>query len=422
MPKEHSIAWPWSHAGADGRAPAVPAVPFQADKKLPAIQGLRGLAVLLVVLFHALTRYVPFGWIGVWLFFAISGFVITLSLEKLSADLGKGRVIATFYTRRAKRIIPLYLFVLSLGCLIGLTMALAGRSQVPPVADHLPFLLSMTYNFYRMSPGYEHTELFGHLWSLCVEEQFYLVYPLAFLFLGRSGRVRMLVLVILACPLGRLGLNLTLNTIGYSEEQIATIMYLCPFSNFDAFSAGCLACCLRRKTSELGVYFWLSIIAVLLLGLVLYVTVQSVLLDASFAYVLRSTFSPEVRGASDQVFMYSFLALLAGTLVILCANFSQSQISLLTAAPLLWLGELSYGIYMYHFPLLYLRSTFLPASVPEPYTRVYGSAVLILYLSALLVISYLSFRYLEKPFLHATGRSRGRWRSALRPVDTDPRI
>lgn len=422
MPKDQSAGDLWPRVGLGGRTQKMPAPPPQAGGKLLAIQGLRGVAVILVVLFHALTRYVPFGWIGVWLFFAISGFVITLSLEKLSASLNNGRVITTFYAKRIKRIIPLYLFVLSFGCLVCLAMALAGRSDVPPATDHLPFLLSMTYNFYRMSAAYEHTELFGHLWSLCVEEQFYLIYPFAFLFLGLNGRVRMLLLVILACPLGRLCLNLSLDKLEYSEEQIATIVYLCPFSNFDAFSAGCLACCLRQRTSGLSLYHWFGIIAALFIALLAYLLVRMQVTELPFGNVLRSTFLAEARGVSNQVFIYSFLTLFAGALVTVCANSSPSQMGILSTPPLVWLGELSYGIYMYHFPLLYLRSTFLPASVPEPYTRLYGAAVLTFYLTALLTISYLSFRYLERPFLHPADRPHRRWKPALRTIDIDPRI
>ncbi|GJE57688.1 MULTISPECIES: acyltransferase family protein [Methylobacterium] len=411
MSKEDVVAYPWSHASADDRKLSAPALP--AGNKLPAIQALRGAAVLLVVLFHALTRHVPFGWVGVWLFFTISGFVITLSLEKLSSNMDGRSVLLTFYQKRAKRIIPLYVVILLGGCLICTAMMLAGRSDVPPALDHLPFLLSFTYNFYRMMSAYEHTELFGHLWSLCVEEQFYVVYPFAFLLLSRIARIRLLVLVILACPLGRLCLNLYLNKIGYSEGQIATIVYLCPFSNFDAFSTGCLAACLRKKASRMSTRFWFGVITALILALMSYFASRALVIEASFADVARSALSAETRSPSDQVVLYSFLALLASTLVI-CANNAPSRLPFFAIAPLIWLGELSYGIYMYHFPLLYIRSQFLPAAVSEPYAKLYGTIVLISYLTAVLVISYLSFRYIEKPFLNAPERSRRSrsWRAA----------
>lgn len=415
MSKEEVIAYPWSSASTDDRKPSAPALPLQVANKLPAIQALRGAAVLLVVLFHALTRYVPFGWVGVWLFFVISGFVITLSLEKLSSTLRKSDVILTFYQKRTKRIVPLYIVILLIGCLICAVMALAGRSDVPPALDHLPFLLSFTYNFYRMISAYEHTELFGHLWSLCVEEQFYVIYPFAFLLLGRIARIRLLVFVILACPLGRLCLHLYLNNAGYSEGQIATIIYLCPFSNFDAFSAGCLAACLREKASQLSARFWFGVVTALILALISYFASRALVIEASFADVVRSALSAEMRSAGDQVVMYSFLALLAGTLVVICANNDPSQLPLFAISPLIWLGELSYGIYMYHFPLLYIRSALLPSAVPEPYAKLYGFSVLMAYITAVVVISHLSFQYIEKPFLHSAGRSRRSrsWRAVL---------
>ena len=422
MTKEKVLIYPWTYAIAADRTPNAPVLPLQGARKLPAIQGLRGLAVLLVVLFHVLTRYVPFGWTGVWLFFAISGFVITLSLENISSNSNRAGVLSTFYGRRVRRIIPLYFFILAFGCLVSVTMAFAQRPELPPVLDHLPFLLSFTYNFYRMSGAYEHTELFGHLWSLCVEEQFYLVYPFAFLFLSRSARIWLLVSVILLCPIGRLCLSLYLDHAGYAPEHIANIVYLCPFSNFDAFSTGCLAACLRESTARLSSRFWFGVVAGLIGALLSYVAVRALLIEAPLADVLRAALAAEIRGTADQVAIYSFLALLAGALVVICANHSLSRFSIFTTAPLVWLGELSYGIYMFHFPLLYLRYQLLPAFIPGPYAKLYGSAVLMMYLASLLAISYLSFRYIESPFLHAAGQTRRWWRwRAVRSM-SEPRV
>ena len=421
MTGKQSIPDTWSPVGADGHRSPHRTLKREADKKIPALQGLRGIAVVLVVLFHALTRYVPFGWVGVWLFFSLSGFVITLSLRKASLDKDGTTVMLNFYKKRAFRILPLYILILAVGCFICLMMAMSGRPNVPPALEHLPFLVSVTYNFYRMSSVYQHTELFGHLWSLCVEEQFYLVYPFIFLLLRPVAYIRFMVFVILACPIGRLCLNLYLSEAGYSENQIATIIYLCPLSNFDAFAAGCLGACLQHRTAQFGQRFWFSLTAALVFALGSYLAIRTLMLGNTVADVAKSLFSAEVRGLSDQVFIYSFLALAAGGLVAVCASKTQSALAILTVAPLVWIGEISYGIYMYHFPLLYLRFEFLPKSIKGPYAAFYGLSVFLIYFISLILISYLSLRHLERPFLRLSDQIRRQKESALPTLNLDPR-
>lgn len=116
----------------------------------------------------------PFGWAGVWLFFVISGFVITLSLILLRhADLSLRSALSVFYYKRTLRIFPLYFLFIAVGIA---AIIVSGNFRH---FHHLPYLFTFTYNFYRVWPLYEFTPLFGHYWNVSVEEQFYLLYSAA---------------------------------------------------------------------------------------------------------------------------------------------------------------------------------------------------------------------------------------------------
>jgi len=155
---------------------------------IPALDGLRGIAIILVMLHH-LTYYRPesgidaliagvplFGWVGVDLFFVLSGFLITGILLDTR---GSGRYFTSFYARRTLRIFPLYYLVLFLGLVVlpqfpSVHTVLAGEMESPP--PQWPFWLYLT-NFSIAERGFVHGFL-DVAWSLAIEEQFYLVWPL----------------------------------------------------------------------------------------------------------------------------------------------------------------------------------------------------------------------------------------------------
>ena len=139
----------------------------------PQLDGLRFLAFLAVYVHHTRPDVIVWGSNGVDFFFALSGFLIT----RLLVGHGSGRIgadLRRYYVRRTLRIFPLYYAVIAL---------IAFTGSVDPIA----WLLTFTYNIY----GFVHEALettFGHFWTLCVEEQFYLVYPL--LLLATPARLR----------------------------------------------------------------------------------------------------------------------------------------------------------------------------------------------------------------------------------------
>lgn len=154
------------------------------------IQALRGFAVLSVLLYHLNFAFIPGGFLGVDIFFVISGFVITSSL--LNGEGTFKQQIIAFYKRRAKRILPASLTVtlmIAIASLFFLPVYLRHRTSIQALASSL---FSANLNFYREGNDYlagaQDPSPYLHFWSLGVEEQFYLVWPILFLVIFRARR------------------------------------------------------------------------------------------------------------------------------------------------------------------------------------------------------------------------------------------
>jgi peptidoglycan/LPS O-acetylase OafA/YrhL len=187
-----------------------PSLPYSA-----ALDGLRGVAILLVLLFHGAGRLLPGGYLGVSTFFTLSGFLIT-SLLLLERE-RSGRIdLARFWTRRLRRLMPAALLGIALAAVfvaVAGTPSQSGRFRWDGIAA-----LLHGANFRAMTAGTSYWEMFSrpsplqHYWSLSIEEQFYLVYPLVLLGVWRrAGDVRrtlrlVLVLLVVASSVAMIAL------------------------------------------------------------------------------------------------------------------------------------------------------------------------------------------------------------------------
>ena len=197
--------------------PAPPAV--AAPAHLPALDGLRGVAVLLVMVCHftpelpvrthlanLMARYGELGWVGVDMFFVLSGFLITRILFASRSD---PRYFANFYVRRVLRIFPLY--YLSLFAVFVLLPAFTRAAPPEPAAEHQLWLWTYTANllvarrreWLFLTPDAD----LNHFWSLAIEEQFYLFWPLVVARLTRPRLFALAALGLAASPLLRLALQ-----------------------------------------------------------------------------------------------------------------------------------------------------------------------------------------------------------------------
>jgi peptidoglycan/LPS O-acetylase OafA/YrhL len=346
----------------------------------PDIEGLRGVSILLVLLFHTGLPWVPGGFIGVDVFFVISGFLITGKLWRDSQS-SDGLNIAKFYAWRIRRLLPAALVAVGLIALVGLLlvaplnrgeMATDGAASALSLAN-MRFIGSVDYFAPHASPS-----PFLHFWSLSVEEQFYLVWPTLMLLLTWRGGSRRRVLAALSViVVASLALSLWL-----TEASPARAFYLLPTRVWQLGAGGLLALLLITGTSlRAGRLAWLGLGAVVLSGIVL---------TAELPYPGLAALLPTV-GA---------VALLYGGAA------PGGPVRVLTSAPLRLLGKISYSLYLWHWPLLVLPILWLERAL-TPLEVAVAVALSI-------VVAWLSWRFVEQPFRYgAVSRRASSW-SAIR--------
>ncbi|TDF37507.1 acyltransferase [Alteromonadaceae bacterium M269] len=212
--------------------------------RLPGLDLLRAIAIVWVMLFHALRIGTPsrefsiYGWMGVDLFFVLSGFLIGNQLFK-SISQRHELNIREFYISRAFRILPAYLVVMSIYFLVPLTQE--GRGLQP-----LWQFLTFSVNLFIDS---KYSNTFSHVWSLCVEEHFYVVFPIiAMLFMNRGGAAKVIILSLVIIAFGMyLRSDIWLNELGsgpFVRLYIEKIYYP-TYTRLDGLLAGVLLATLK---------------------------------------------------------------------------------------------------------------------------------------------------------------------------------
>jgi len=347
------------------------------------IQGLRALAVLVVVLFHA-GLPVPGGFIGVDVFFVISGFVITQLL--VSERRVNGRVdLRRFYLRRYRRLTP------ALGLMIAIVMLVMiplgsplGQQELAAETGIGALLLVANFVIASSTGGYfdlrAETNPLLNTWSLSVEEQFYIVFPILLigaLTLAR-GRARVPVVMISAVTLLSLGVTL-LTSRGFSFDE--PVQYLVgfygPLSRAWEFGIGALLVFMQRRAVGRGAAdgaAWLGLVMIL----------------ASLWIITPSTPGPGVRN----------LIPVAGTALIIWSGQRPTLVGRLLSRPgSVALGDLSYSWYLWHWPVIVISVSILPA---VPWVAVLAAL-------ASLIPAYLSYRWVENPLRYRSIDTRGGW-------------
>lgn len=319
---------------------------------------MRALSALAVVLFHM--GWLWCGWLGVWAFFTISGFVITRSFVKAQAT-GDSISPLQFYGRRAARILPLYLTVIAAGAVALLVAALLFEDVEGLVfLRDLPWLLTGTYNVFRAMPGYEETRFFGHLWSISVEEQFYLLFPLAILGLKRAAFFAMLIILVALGPLVRAASHLAFTSLGWTASDVASAVYQLTFNHFDAFALGSLIALREESLRALANtplaprLNWLVPVGLGGLALVC-VVLQNLQVPLTGKDVLTNAFAVKPELLSSQTLVYALGSFGAAGLLVLILTGSR-LVSFLASDSLVRLGAISFGIYLWHYPLLWIFS------------------------------------------------------------------
>ena len=376
-----------SSTGSDAQNPLTP------RDRVPALDGLRGLAILAVFLFHyvgeggtphsflvrgihGITR---FGWAGVDLFFVLSGFLITGILFDTQHS---PHYYRAFYIRRTLRIFPLYYFFLGLVAFVGVLLG------VRWTAGHALFLVYLGYPGALILPNLVKLPYIRlvHLWSLSVEEQFYLLWPFLIRTLSTSRRI-------LRLCLGLMCLALTMRLLMWGTGWLNgkwAYMFL-PF-RIDSLALGAALAVLARGPSFERV-----------MKLAPYV----LLLTTPILGVLL-VFSPNTRPTeAPQMWTLGFTlnALISGSLLLLALRPMGIVVRVFNTSFLRKLGKYSYGIYIYHFPLAAILEAHKPAMIHALHSEFIAKLV---FIPGALFINYLgakaSYEFFESPVLNLKSR------------------
>jgi peptidoglycan/LPS O-acetylase OafA/YrhL len=371
----------------------------EAPARVPALDGLRGLAILTVMLYHFHLFGVGYGsslplwerlyssvanvaWVGVDLFFVLSGFLITGILHDSRQ---KPNYYATFYRRRALRIFPLYYLMLVLAYWV-MPMVLRGlheerliNSWIAPSSQ----IYAWTYLLNWRMAFWPATFLFRHFWSLSIEEQFYLVWPLVV----RKLSARKLTMVCAGLVLTALGLRVTLHLMNQPWAA-----YVLTFSRTDALALGAvLALAIRNPANwafvkKIAPYVGAAALA----GLLVQVALTGMVVYDDF-------WMGTIGITLVAVFFGAFVAM---TL----AAPQGSVLRRFTTSPILrFFGKYSYGMYCFHQPIaMVLARVGLTADklTPAMHSRFLAvAAVNGLALATTILFALASWNLLEKHFL-----------------------
>ena len=348
---------------------------------IPAIDGLRALAVIAVMFYHLGFSWIPGGFLGVDLFFVISGYVITRMLLDSIAQSG-GLDLRGFYLARLRRLLPALLFMLTTTII---AVGICAPDTIKRLLVDTPFALTGTINWWLVANEQDYFESIGrppllqHTWSLAVEAQFYLVWPLILYFiLKKFGKKHIPVAALFIAAASGIALLLVSFSIDAANaSKVSHVYFGTDTHSIGLFLGAALAVSwipqnfrveLSRKGQNfidgIGVFGFIGILATFLL------------IDASNPAMYKIAFP---------------LAGIFGAAIIASIVHPASRFApVLQNKVLLWIGERSYAIYLWHWVIF---------QVTRPTVDLAGQAWALYSLRILIVFALadISLRYVELP-------------------------
>ncbi|MEC7136725.1 MAG: acyltransferase family protein [Pseudomonadota bacterium] len=351
----------------------------------PQIDGLRALAVLPVIFFHAGFNFFEGGFVGVDIFFVISGYLITNLILK---DLSKNQFrLSEFYIRRSRRILPALYFITLVSIL--LSVFLLSPSELNFFAKQsISVILFISNFFFWKNSGYfdPNSELqpLLHTWSLGVEEQFYIFFPLFLIFLWFFFKKKILIFLLIisffSLILSQIGGNFKIQNLSLIYPffklpfeffwQAGSANFYLPFGRLWEILFGSI---ISFVTFKKNIKYKKSDNLLSILGIV-------------FIFVAILFFSEDLQYPS----VFTILPVLGTTLIILYANKSTIAYKIFSYKPLVFLGLISFSLYLWHQPLL-------------AFSRIYYGVNLGLFQTLIVffltfILSLFTWKFVEKPF------------------------
>lgn len=335
-------------------------------KYRPEIDGLRALAVLPVILFHAGFNYFSGGFVGVDIFFVISGYLITtIILDELEQE---NFSIVNFYERRARRILPVLFIVMFISLLFGFFLLMPdefknfGQSLVATSLFSNNILLAMTSGYWDLSSEFKPLL---HTWSLGVEEQYYIIVPVLLMIFWRVSKVS-IVYILWAIFTGSF-----LFAVWFVDISPKWAFFILLTRAWEICIGALAAIYLRRYASNISEFKYSNYCS--LVGIV-FIVISILMFDKSIASPGAFLLIPTAG---------------AVLIIIFCQPESYSS-RLLGNKLVVFLGLLSYSLYLWHQPVF----AFLRAYSIKPPSQLAFLAFIFL----IFVLSYLSWRFIESPF------------------------
>jgi peptidoglycan/LPS O-acetylase OafA/YrhL len=345
------------------------------DSYRPDIDGLRAVAVLMVILWHAGAPGFQSGYAGVDVFFVISGYVITGTLNR---DAAAGRFsVLGFYERRVRRIAPALLVMLL--AVLAAALVIEFPSDLRRTASLALAVVGLVANYVLLGQsGYfapdAAVQPLRHTWSLSIEEQFYLVYPLLFAVLGVRRR-RTFVLLLGALLLVSFGLHQLTPSYRFGATYLAS-----PYRAWELL----LGCVLSLEGGRWRPSRWICELLTIAAALIIAVAADRPLLAQNG---LTSALRLGAAGAALMIF----------------ANTGDTLARRALAwRPLVLVGLASYSLYLWHWPLFAFAASLEPAGTPL--------AVKLVLLAASAALGFASWRFVERPFRTPPASAAARWR------------
>ncbi|HCR71663.1 MAG TPA: hypothetical protein DIW23_09480 [Anaerolineae bacterium] len=365
------------------------------DNRIKELDGLRGIAVMLVIALHlfkraayftehpvleTFTKFTTVGWVGVDIFFTLSGFLITSILLKSKTD---EHYFRNFYIRRALRIFPLYYLAIAFVLLFAPKVETEFTAQL---GTALPIMLLYQQNWALLFDGFYITQYLGITWSLAIEEQFYFLWPLIVYKLSREKLIKVSIGYILVSTIARI-----LGTFLWPDvPQASTFFYYTSFARFEEMLfGGLLATFLTYEGSQEKVRRFAF--PLFLVSFVIFIAL----------HILSLPGSPHPEHASIPLMLggYTTAALFTvGLIGMFITHPPQNIFRIIFGNPILtFLGKYSYSMYIFHMtPVLILMDVFW-------YSELGGWKAYVLYpvttYVATIMIALLTWHLLEKHML-----------------------
>lgn len=355
-------------------------------KRIPGLDGLRGIAVIAVIIYHADISQLAGGFLGVDVFFVLSGFLITsLLLDEMARTSMIDR--ANFYIRRIRRLFPALFLVLLFSVMIsGLFVIDAAYHVRRDLPWALTFVLNWSYLFFEQSyfVNISRPPLLQHLWSLSVEEQFYVIWPLALIGLAKlrvgnlSTRTKVFVTSATLAIASSWWMTHLANANGYPIPNDPSRVYFGTDTHAMGLLIGAATAALWRS-DKLNLKITPDRAAAMnLFGVVS-------LAGLLYFFIGVSELNPWLyRGG------FLVLSLTTALLIVVAAHPGLKFGNYLGNQVLTWFGDRSYGIYLWHWPIFVLLRAGVDVSWPDP-------VALIVKFGLVLIVSDLSYRFIELP-------------------------